>query len=179
MLKNDVKESYNKILRESVMPNSSDLVGDYKELTKYSGVGIQRAVSGHDYGHSVIGAAGFSYRDDRVFDMVYGLNSHNDGWFRRTEGQAAGYGLAIQDFRISSNKDLWAPENLVRSKNTDGNGNKLYYKRYKCVATVEYFDGDGESEGTSKETMYITIASCYTPEDILKYIKANKSKWKP
>lgn len=88
----------------------------------------------------------------------YKLNGKCDGWFRKIEGLANGYGLAINSIKITSRTPL-----LV--------GNFLTYK-----AVIQYTAND-ETPATDK--FWVFVEKSFDIEEVLEYIQENQHKWFP
>lgn len=115
--------------------------------------------------NSVIGYAAIVYREGNDYSKAlnvgnpYILNSKNDTWFRITEGKGKGYGLAINDVKITSRK----PAEM---------GNFNIYK-----AVIKYIDDKSEEE--TVDNFWISVHNKFNIEDVLSYVNKHKDKWVP
>ncbi|NCQ52030.1 hypothetical protein GW796_09075 [archaeon] len=115
--------------------------------------------------NSAIGYAAIAFRENNDYvkalnvDFPFILNSKNDTWFRKIEGKAKGYGLAIKDVKITSRKPM-----------TMGN-----FDIYK--ASIKYIDDKTEEENI--DNFWISVHNKFSIDDVINYIDKHKNKWVP
>lgn len=90
----------------------------------------------------------------------YHQNAYQDTWFRQTEGNGKGYGLAIVDFKVTSRKPVQLHSATA----------------YKVRA--EYIPW-AETEITEIGALWLVLQSNEDLDDVLAYIEANKANWRP
>lgn len=119
-----------------------------------------------DYTKSVnekyyLGYCAISFRDQSPngnSHRTFVLNSKGDGWFRRTSGPGDGYGLCINDLKITSSKP-----------------NKMGdFNVYKCV--INYINWNEEE---ARDFFWLYVHKNFELEEILEYIEENKHNWRP
>lgn len=115
---------------------------------------------------SYIGWSAFFYRasNDPSRDinkgLVYVLNGTGDGWFRATEGNGKGYGLALVSIKVTSRNPVrWENDSSV----------------YKCI--VKHIDSNTEEEVT--DNMWLYVSDELGLDEVLSHIKKNSSSWRP
>lgn len=122
-------------------------------------------VSLTDYNQSLIekrylGVAAINFRNDNPNVDSWNsfiLNSMNDGWFRRIEGNSKGYGLQIQSLKITGKIPIEWP---------------CYYV-YK--GKIKYLDFSNEIKFGK---VWVFLDKNFNPNDLINYIDQNKCKWK-
>lgn len=117
-----------------------------------------------DYGRNCLGGAAISVgRDIRYCEFI--LNAlEADGWFRKKEGPATGYGLMIRSIKVTSIK----PEAI---------GDYWRYKvKITSLPSSAYEDDKALYES---DLSYLYIHNSYWLSDVLGHIESNKEKWKP
>ena len=104
----------------------------------------------------------FRYSNNPMKDMYenFILNSYDDTWFRRVNGDTKGYGLAIQEIKVTS-------------KNTVTMGDYICYK--VKINHIDWYD----DEYIKMDYMWLMIHKDWDLEEVMCYIKNNMSKWKP
>lgn len=111
------------------------------------------------------GMVSIGFRQDQaVYDINknnFELNfSDNDGWFRKNYGIAKGYGLCINEIKITSAKPVYAGD----------------FSCYKCK--IKFTDCD--FEGTEKSDLFwLYIHKELDIIKVLHYIDITKENWKP
>lgn len=114
-------------------------------------------------GKYYLGYASLSFRTTNFqsdIHKAFVLNSKGDGWFRKDNGIADGYGLCINRIKITSKtvRDIGA------------------YLVYKCK--IEYTGNDDE-QTPETDLFWLYVHKNFEVEEILEYIKENKDKWYP
>ena len=97
---------------------------------------------------------------DIMNGLTFGLNSKNDGWFRKTEGHANGYGLPLTSFKITSRSPVVLGDYYV----------------YKAIGTYISFEDD---ETIERDNFWLFIHKDYELSDVLTYIEKNNKNWRP
>jgi hypothetical protein len=95
-----------------------------------------------------------------TFINTYILNSQDDGWFRRTEGKLKGYGLAINELKLTST----APKQIGS------------FKAY--CAKMKYISFNDENE-IEEEFIWLVVHDRFDIVDVLEHIKENVDLWYP
>lgn len=120
----------------------------------------QKSVSERLYlGYAAISFRTTNFQSDSLLPFV--LNSKGDGWFRRTEGNSDGYGLAINDFQITTRSE---PITMG------------HYKVYKCK--INFTDWSQEYKNET-DFFWLYVHENFELEEILAYIEENKKDWYP
>lgn len=113
---------------------------------------------------SCIGYASIAFRTEESYQTScyksFILNSKNDGWFRKDEGIADGFGLCINEFKITSHKPV-----------TMG-----AFNVYKCK--INYTDWAYDSE-IQNDFFWLYVHENFDLEEIINYINENKESWYP
>jgi hypothetical protein len=116
---------------------------------------------------SALGYASISFRKttnpanpDELY-TGYICNSHGDGWFRKEKSNSitSGYGLAINDVKVTSRKPIAIGKNF------------LAYK-----AKIEYINNEEQVE---TDMFWIYVHNSHTIEDVLNYIEDHQEEWYP
>jgi hypothetical protein len=111
-----------------------------------------------------IGYVAIGFRTDKVgYDINkanFILNSKCDGWFRKDEGIANGYGLCINTIKITSSNPI-----LV--------GDFLAYK-----AKIEYTNNDFEPK-EERDFFWVYVHKQFDIKEVLDYIEEHKHEWHP
>lgn len=123
-------------------------------------------VEAYNVGGFYIGYASILFREnnDPNTDLSsrhgfpYVLNSKNDGWFRKTEGIAQGYGLCINSIKITSRK----PQLM---------GKFICYK-----AQIDY---TSHEETPASDKFWVLVHQQFDIQEVLQYIEDNKKNWYP
>lgn len=99
---------------------------------------------------------------------VYNIDP-DDGWFRKTENPAKGYGLMLRDVKLSSKK-----------MPTVENGISVY------PVNITFLPADVDEDDPSEykkvqASMFINdnIDSSVTADDVIRYVNKNKDNWIP
>ncbi len=113
-----------------------------------------------------LGYAAIAFRDKAKPDASayeYILNGTGDGWFRKVEGNAKGYGLCIIQVKVKSKKGQhYGPKYIV----------------YKAM--MKYIPSDKEEEEDAEvHPIWIFVHNDFELEDVLSYIQQNSNKWRP
>jgi hypothetical protein len=118
-----------------------------------------------DYNETVgkhyLGYASISFRTTNFQSdthKAFVLNSKNDGWFRKDNGIADGFGLCINEIKITS-------------KTVQDMGSYLVYK-----CKIEYTDWE---EYPETDLFWLYVHKNFELEEIMEYISENKEKWYP
>lgn len=108
-------------------------------------------------GHVFIGYRFSDARTD-INRCNYKLNGKGDGWFRKIEGVANGYGLAINTVKITSRQ----PQLI---------GDFIAYK-----AVIQYTAND---ETPAEDKFWIFVQKQFDIEEVLEYIELTQHNWFP
>ena len=122
-------------------------------LSKYAG-------DRNDMGFAAI----YISREDIHLVAPYILDFKRDGWFRKSEGVAKGYGAMLRSIRISGSKTK-----------TWGSGSLLSVILTYLPHTAD--EDDPKLYESSKGFLY--VHNSVEAQDVVDYINANKSKWVP
>ena len=109
-------------------------------------------------------AAIYLTRDDIHLVAPYILDVKHDGWFRKSEGVAKGYGTALRSIKLSGSKTK-----------TWGTGSLLPILLTYLPHTAD--EEDPKLYEKSKGFLY--VHNSVEAKEVVDYINANKSKWVP
>ncbi len=110
------------------------------------------------------GACALTYREpsDTEVDCSrtgFICNSTGDGWFRKDEGIAKGYGLAIKSMRVTASPKHWGSATMM--------------------VKVKVTHIDDRTEETVSSLFWLTYHNNVTLESITDYIFENSMNWRP
>jgi hypothetical protein len=109
-------------------------------------------------------AAIYLTRDDIHLVAPYILDVKHDGWFRKSEGVAKGYGVMLRGIKLSGRKTKeWATGSLLPVMVT--------------FLPLTQDEEDPKQYETSKGFLY--VHNSVDAKEVVDYINANKSKWVP
>jgi hypothetical protein len=117
------------------------------EFTNYSKSRIERYC---------VGYASIAFRESNdpsyaLNNNPFVLNSKNDGWFRKVDGNSAGFGIAINDFKITSKNPI-----------------KIgHFYAYKCKISYTNWAWEPEEE---KDFFWLFVHQNFEVEEIVEYI---------
>lgn len=110
------------------------------------------------------GMVSIGFRTDQacynINDNNFEINFLKDGWFRKNYGPAKGYGLCINELRITSSKPVFCGD----------------FSCYK--AKIEYTDNDFDSTEKS-DLFWIYVHKDIDIKSVIEYIGSTKHEWKP
>jgi hypothetical protein len=115
----------------------------------------------------IVGAAAISL-DRTAASVEYVLNGDGmDGWFRKMEGPAKGYGIAVRDIKLTSKKDKL-------------DGTSSPYERYDVKVTYLPSSEDTDDSNKYESSLgWLWVHRDYSLEEVLEYIKKNMKNWTP
>lgn len=126
--------------------------------------GILNFVEAYNIHNHYIGYVAITYRstNNPSLDLVschpYILNSKHDGWFRKNEGLADGYGLCINNVKITSRKPMVI-------------GDFLAYK-----VAIDFTNND---EIDDNDIFWLYVENKFDIKDVMEYIEKTKDNWYP
>lgn len=88
------------------------------------------------------------------------LDGGNDGWFRKIDGIAKGYGLAINELKVTS-KQFWVVGDF-----------------YCFKAKIAYTNWNWNPEDETG-LVWVFVHKAFEIEEVLEYIEENKEGWYP
>jgi hypothetical protein len=109
-------------------------------------------------------AAIYISRENTSLVAPYILDIKRDGWFRKSEGVAKGYGIMLRSIKLSGSKTK-----------TWGTGSLL-------PILLTYLPHTADEEDLKlyeKSKGFLYVHNSVEAQDVIDYINANKSKWVP
>jgi hypothetical protein len=109
-------------------------------------------------------AAIYISRENTSLVAPYILDIKRDGWFRKSEGVAKGYGIMLRSIKLSGSKTK-----------TWGTGSLL-------PILLTYLPHTADEEDLKlyeKSKGFLYVHNSVETQDVIDYINANKSKWVP
>jgi hypothetical protein len=109
---------------------------------------------------------GIEFQRGRPFAGGWTYWLSRDGWFRKKEGQAKGYGLMIRSVSTGTKPVEITPHF------------KVYRATMSYLPTETPMDTDRDDVGVwEKDKFYVIVHNNYTIQEVKKYIENNMSKW--
>ena len=109
-------------------------------------------------------AAIYLVREDVHLVEPYILDSKRDGWFRKIEGVAKGYGAMLRSVKLSGRKTKeWASGSLTAV----------------LVTYLPHTQDEDDPKAYETTKGYLYVHNSIDAHDVIDYINTNKKKWVP